>query len=885
MKVEKMKESRRRLSWLPKALLATLLAGALAFVGCKSDDDDDDPEPVLVEKITLNFERVNLGLENNKTIKLKATVEPDTATDKKITWSVSGDDGVVTITPLTTQSGEEVTVEAQEKGSVTIIATAQGGTDKKAECVIAVTDRITPIEKIEISSEGGKKTIDADESETLVLTATVTPGEAENADNLSWKSSDPSVAKVVEKNSANPRQTTVTAVKKGKVTITAFVVEEGKTKEGTFNIEVTGTESPQNPGDPDEDDDDDKTAEDYAAEDEEAYGEAQYELSFADVELDDIIGVYAAENANSEITADGVWHHYYVANASGPRIAWLKENEELTAATTDTSYVLAFDAALTQGEAGSDFFLVNTVVQTDNNIKPHLLKLTAAGNDTWTINGSNPDDTPFGAVTLVAGKFYHYTLKVTNTEDGKQLVLLTIAGAKDEAGNLVKDVYLKVNGTSYAAKSFCLGVTTRAAGGEQSLKNVKIYNYEAAPEDIPATKVKITNKEVLEVSLPLSIGGTLEPEVTLTPFYTTDTVKWSSTDSDIADVDEETGLITAKGEGKATITATAGTKTDSIEIEVTDKYIPVESVKITTTTKKIGLTQPVKFKAEVTPPNATNANKLKWSIKGDGSIAEIDATSGAVTGKNEGKVTIVAAVEDDEDSDPTHIKSAESEVTVVLYYEDFDYKSLDTTTTDIIGIKDDDTHVVFAYARDKPTLSLVDGAFKIDPRNSRSVHLSNRINGVVPEAGRITVSFDANVTATSAGKTQQLALLTEVPTGYDTTNWENTNNNVFNRNYLFALNNDGSTFTLNGNSLSNFAANTWYRFTVYITYDGGEPTVSATIRNRDTDVYVFGDANTPASLNLPASMESYAFKAIHLMGNKDFGAWTIDNIEITTVTE
>ena len=42
MKVEKMKGSRRWLSWLPKAALVALLGAAVVFAGCSSDDDDGD---------------------------------------------------------------------------------------------------------------------------------------------------------------------------------------------------------------------------------------------------------------------------------------------------------------------------------------------------------------------------------------------------------------------------------------------------------------------------------------------------------------------------------------------------------------------------------------------------------------------------------------------------------------------------------------------------------------------------------------------------------------------------------------------------------------------------------------------------------------------------
>lgn len=146
-------------------------ACALALViGCSSE-----PEPVAVDRVTLNA--ATLTLSPGATGKLTATVLPENADDKTVTWSSSdtevatvGEDGTVTATPV---KPEPVAVE-----SVTLNATT-------------------------LTLEPGK---------TRTLTATVLP---ENADDrtVMWSSSDASVATV-------GNDGTVTAVSIGEATIT-----------------------------------------------------------------------------------------------------------------------------------------------------------------------------------------------------------------------------------------------------------------------------------------------------------------------------------------------------------------------------------------------------------------------------------------------------------------------------------------------------------------------------------------------------------------------------------------------------------------------------------------------------------------------------------------
>lgn len=93
-------------------------------------DDKDEPssgdsEQNEVESITLN--KTSEELKEGGKVTLTATVHPENATDKGITWS-SSDEGVATV------AGGVVT--AVKEGTATITATASNG--KKAECKITV---------------------------------------------------------------------------------------------------------------------------------------------------------------------------------------------------------------------------------------------------------------------------------------------------------------------------------------------------------------------------------------------------------------------------------------------------------------------------------------------------------------------------------------------------------------------------------------------------------------------------------------------------------------------------------------------------------------------------------------------------------------------------
>ncbi len=146
---------------------------------------------VNTESITLDKATLSLAVGESAT--LTATVKPDDATDKNVTWT-SSDELVVKV-----DNGK---VTAIKSGKATV--TAKCG-DKTAECVVTVT---VPVSSITID----KTTLSLAVGESATLTATVKPNDATDK-TVTWSSSDESIAKV-----DNGK---VTALKIGSATVTA----------------------------------------------------------------------------------------------------------------------------------------------------------------------------------------------------------------------------------------------------------------------------------------------------------------------------------------------------------------------------------------------------------------------------------------------------------------------------------------------------------------------------------------------------------------------------------------------------------------------------------------------------------------------------------------
>ena len=157
------------------------------------------PEVTVVPVSSISLDKTTASITVGATETITATVSPDNATDKTVTWS-SSDEAVVTV--------ENGVVTAVAAGTATI--TAKAG-DKSATCTVTVEAAEIAVTKVELNKTSLELEIGASET----LTASVTPEDATNKV-VSWTSSDASIASVSDSG-------LVTAVAAGTATITATV--------------------------------------------------------------------------------------------------------------------------------------------------------------------------------------------------------------------------------------------------------------------------------------------------------------------------------------------------------------------------------------------------------------------------------------------------------------------------------------------------------------------------------------------------------------------------------------------------------------------------------------------------------------------------------------
>ena len=141
-----------------------------------------------------------LSLEVGGKATLKATVLPENATDKTVSWS-SDKPSVASVD----DNGE---VTAVATGSATITVTTKDG-NKTATCEVTVAEEIIPVTSVTLS----QKTLSLTAGEDATLTATVSPDNSTDK-TVTWTSSNTGVA-TVDNNGK------VTAIKAGTATITA----------------------------------------------------------------------------------------------------------------------------------------------------------------------------------------------------------------------------------------------------------------------------------------------------------------------------------------------------------------------------------------------------------------------------------------------------------------------------------------------------------------------------------------------------------------------------------------------------------------------------------------------------------------------------------------
>lgn len=110
-------------------ILALCAAFTLMLAGCG--------EVPAVKVGLLTLDHISETLVVGDELQLNVTVEPENATNKEVTWSTGGDEGVVSVS-------EEGMVKALKAGSATVTATAKDGSGVNVTCAINVEDPVYP---------------------------------------------------------------------------------------------------------------------------------------------------------------------------------------------------------------------------------------------------------------------------------------------------------------------------------------------------------------------------------------------------------------------------------------------------------------------------------------------------------------------------------------------------------------------------------------------------------------------------------------------------------------------------------------------------------------------------------------------------------------------
>lgn len=150
---------------------------------------------------------------------------------------------------------------------------------------------------------------------------------------------------------------------------------------------------------------------------------------------------------------------------------------------------------------------------------------------------------------------------------------------------------------------------------------------------------KTSSIELNQSKLTLGVGKSATLKLTVTSDLSSQTVVWTSDDTNIATVDQN-GKVTGISTGTAYITVTVGKYKASCTVTISKNYIDVTSISLNKTSLTLSKGSSETLKASISPSNATNKG-ITWTSS-NSSVATIDQ-NGKITAKSEGTTYITVS--------------------------------------------------------------------------------------------------------------------------------------------------------------------------------------------------------------------------------------------------
>ncbi len=558
---------------------------------------------IEVSSITLNYSESSLV--KGEELSLVATVKPDNATDKTVTWSTSNNQvAKVDFNGLVT---------ALKSGTATI--TARAG-DKTTTCVITVT---TPIESISLD----RTSMTLEEGQETSLVAIISPSDADEKA-VTWSTSSSRVVTVDQTGKVKAvREGTATITAKAGAKIATCTVSVQKKVIQVTSVSLNKTSLSLEKG--------------------------QSETLIATVQPDDATDKTVNWSSSDATIASVDANGKVTALKSGQAVITAKAGEKsancaVTVTTPVTGiYLNQSSLTLTKGQNVTLIASVQPSDATDSNVtwvssNKNVATVDQNGNVVAKAGGSATITAACGGVSAecsitVVVPVTSITLNKTiiSLSKGETFTLTAAVNPTDATDNTVMwgttdaSVASVSDGIITAIKSGSATITARA-GGITATCSVSVTT--------PVTSLVLDR-----TTISLEEGQTTTLSATVYPNDADDkTVTWSSSSTSIATVDNN-GIVTAVREGSATITARAGNKTATCNVSVQKKVIPVTSVTLNKTTLSLVKNQSETLIATVLPENATD-KIVNWSSS-DATIASVDA-NGKVTALKGGQAVITA---------------------------------------------------------------------------------------------------------------------------------------------------------------------------------------------------------------------------------------------------
>lgn len=213
----------------------TAVAGGNAVITAKAGDKQATcTVTVIVPVESISLDRESVTLEEEATTTLVATVKPDDATDKSVSWSSSNNE-VATVE----ENGKVIAIK---EGEATI--TAKAG-EKTVTCKVIVQKKFIAVTSVTLN----KVELALEKGQSEVLVATVKPDNATNK-SVYWTSSNEEIASVdqsgivVAKNGGGATITATSGDCKATCSLSVTVPVQSITlNKETLELEVGGTET------------------------------------------------------------------------------------------------------------------------------------------------------------------------------------------------------------------------------------------------------------------------------------------------------------------------------------------------------------------------------------------------------------------------------------------------------------------------------------------------------------------------------------------------------------------------------------------------------------------------------------------------------------------